>query len=234
MGTRIWRYTDLAKTIHLLAAKTLHFTRIDQFDDRFEGSYPVQNLKDWESQYPKVGDFNCWRKFGCVSCWYEADNESAAMWELYSKGHQGIAILSTKDRLKESLESDQPFCENVKYIDFLREKASIKTPLDVFLYKRTEFNYEQEYRAVLFKLPQSDGCDNGIPRYGSVEKQAGFPEHGKDIPVDPEVLIENLVLSPYAKPWYRELVEEVLSKYGVNTSILAESELAADPVYPRQ
>jgi len=62
MGSRIWRYIDLAKTIHLLATKTLHFTRIDQFDDKFEGSYPVQNLNDWESKYPDVGDFSHWRK----------------------------------------------------------------------------------------------------------------------------------------------------------------------------
>lgn len=234
MGSRIWRYIDLSKTIRLLATRTLHFTRIDQFDDKFEGSYPVQNLQDWESHYPEVGDFSHWRKFGCVSCWYEADDESAAMWELYSKSHQGIAILSTKDRLKNSLKSDELVFEKVKYIDFLRGKANISIPLDAFLYKRIEYESEREYRAAHFSLPQSDGCDKGFPRFGSVEKQAGFPKGGEDIPVEPEVLIEKLVLSPYAKPWYRESVADVLSKYNMNTSILTESDLAADPVYPRQ
>ena len=118
-----------------------------------------------------------------MSCWYEADNESAAMWELYSKSHQGIAILSTKERLKKSLESDQLVFENVKYIDFLRGKANISIPLDAFLYKRIEYECEREYRATLFRLPQSDGYENGFPRFGSVEKQAGFPEGGVDVPV---------------------------------------------------
>jgi len=85
MSSRIWRYLDLAKLIHLAANRTLHFTRIDQFKDKFEGSYPIGNLKNWEYQYPGVGDFSGWRKFACVSCWYESENESAAMWELYSR-----------------------------------------------------------------------------------------------------------------------------------------------------
>ena len=95
----IWRYLNLAKFIHLIAFRTLHFTRIDQFHDKFEGSYPVKNLKEWEDRSFKCGDCKNWRKFGCVSCWYQSDNESSAMWEIYGKNGQGIAIMSTVDSL---------------------------------------------------------------------------------------------------------------------------------------
>lgn len=234
VNSHIWRYMDLAKFIHVLATKTLHFTRIDQFKDKFEGSYPIQNLRDWELQYPEVGNFSHWRKFACVSCWYESDNESAAMWELYGKDNQGLAIQSTKERLKKSVESDEVTFDKVKYVNFIKEKADIHIPLDVFLYKRTEFECEREYRAALFDLPKSDGTQNGFPNFGSVEKQEGYPKVGKDISVDLEILIEKIVLSPYAMPWYKKAVADVLMKYHISGSILVESELSSDPVYPRQ
>lgn len=37
MSDRIWRYLDLPKFIHLIAYSALHFTRVDQFRDKFEG-----------------------------------------------------------------------------------------------------------------------------------------------------------------------------------------------------
>jgi hypothetical protein len=235
MSSHIWRYIDLAKLIHLAANRTLHFTRIDQFKDKFEGSYPIGNLKDWEYKYPGVGDFSGWRKFACVSCWYESENESAAMWELYSRSGQGMAIRSTKDKLKDSLLfAEEVFFSNVKYIDFLRDKADISTPLEVFLYKRIEFASEREFRAALFDLPGCEEFKDGFPILGSVEKQEGFPKNGKDMPVKPEVLIEKVILSPYSKPWYKEMVKDVLGKYDLSSLGLLDSELMADPVYPKQ
>ena len=234
MSSHIWRYLDLPKLIHLVANRTLHFTRIDQFKDKFEGSYPIKNLADWEQRYPTVGDFSHWRKFACVSCWYESENESAAMWELYSRDDQGVAIRSTKDKLKESFESEEVFFANVKYIDFMRDKGIINSPLDVSLYKRIEFGFEREFRGVLFEIPENDGFENGFPNYGSVEKQKGFPKDGQGKAVKPEVLIEKLVVSPYAKPWYKKVVKDVLEKYKLSSVEVKESELAVDPVYPKQ
>lgn len=234
MNSYIWRYLDLARFVHLIRNRSLHFTRIDQFKDKFEGSYPLQNLKEWESQYPDVGDFQNWRKFACVSCWYESDNESAAMWEIYGVNGQGLAICSTIQRLRDSLESDEVICEKVKYIDFIRAKADILTPLDVFRYKRIEFKCENEFRAMLQKIPQSPGIKNGFPIFGSVDKQDGYPKEGIDIPVGLEVLIEKVVFSPYSKEWYRSTITRLLKSCKLPNIVVVESELSADPVYPKQ
>ena len=59
----IWRYFDLAKFIHLIAFKELHFTRIDQLHDKFEGSYPISNIKDWEEKFDNGDDYRNWRNF---------------------------------------------------------------------------------------------------------------------------------------------------------------------------
>lgn len=234
MSAYLWRYVDLAKFVHLIATRTLHFTRIDQFKDKFEGSYPLRNLRDWERKYPEVGDFKHYRKFACVSCWYESIHESAAMWEIYGKNGQGIAIRSTRERLKESLDDDTLFFENVKYTDFLRKKAKISFPYEAFLFKRIEFKSEQEFRLAIFKLPESPGFEGGFPRLGSPEKQEGFPESGINIEVNLRSLIERIVLSPYSIKWYRDVIKDIMARYDLGSLTVAESELTLDPVYPKR
>jgi hypothetical protein len=234
MKSYLWRYLDFAKFVHLIATKTLHFTRIDQFKDKFEGSYPVKNIKDWERKYPDVGDFKHYRKFACVSCWYESIHESAAMWEMYGKDGQGIAIRSTEERIRGSFDDDDLVFARVKYIDFLRRKARINIPYDAFLYKRIEFKSEREFRVAIFELPESPGIDGGFPRFGSPEKQDGFPESGENREVDLELLIDSIVLSPYSKRWYRDVITNVMARYHLEGLTVAESELGQDPVYPKQ
>jgi len=234
MTTYIWRYLDLSKFVHLISTKTLHFSRIDQFTDKFEGSYPRKNLIDWQNKYPEVGDFKHWRKFACVSCWYKSEHESASMWELYTQNNQGLSIRSTTDRLKNSVKDTGVFIEKIKYIDFLRGKADILTPNQAFLYKRIEFKCEDEVRAVLFKLPPNAGFDNGFPIFGSVEKNDGFPENGIDIPVDCNNLIDKIVLSPYSKKWFKEVVKNLLMRFTFKSIEIIDSELSSDPIYPKQ
>jgi len=234
MCSRIWRYFDLAKFVHLITSETLHFTRIDQFKDKFEGSYPLQNLKDWESKYPEVGDFKNYRNFACVSCWYESDHESAAMWELYGINGQGIAVCSTIKKLQSSLESDDVIYEKIQYIDFIKEKADILIPMDAFKYKRIEFECENEFRAILQKLPQSSEIRNGFPILGSVDKQDGYPEKGVEISVDLDLLTEKVVFSPHSKMWYRDTIIRLLQSCDLHKIVVVESELAVDPVYPKQ
>src|SRR4051812_13772384 len=38
--TPIWRYMDITKSLSLLKESVLYFSRLDTFDDPFEGSYP--------------------------------------------------------------------------------------------------------------------------------------------------------------------------------------------------
>lgn len=234
VDTQIWRYVDLAKLLHLLGTETLHFTRLDQFNDQFEGSFPVQNIQDWEYKHPKVGDFSHWRKYICVSCWYESPCESSSMWMLYGGNLNGVSIQSTKGRLEESLASSSLAFESVEYIDYVKNKADIFFPHHVFKYKRKEFASEKEYRAAILGLPKSEGCNNGVPECGSVEAQGKYPKVGIDIPIDLDVLIEKIVLSPYSEPWFKKTIAEVLMRFGISDLILRESELARDPIYPKQ
>jgi hypothetical protein len=72
-AAKLWRYLSFAKFASLLDASQLHFTRIDQFDDHFEGAWPQQDHAKWE----KVQGFNVTafteriRTAMGVSCWVE-------------------------------------------------------------------------------------------------------------------------------------------------------------------
>ena len=58
--------------------------------------------------------------------------------------------------------------------------------------------------------------------------QDNVNEGGIYIPVDLNILIEKIIVSPGAKPWFNEMVESILDKYELNKEIY-NSILAKNP-----
>src|SRR5687768_14667395 len=51
-GTKLWRYMDLAKFLHLLEDRTLFFARADRLGDPFEGASGISGRKaEWDRFY---------------------------------------------------------------------------------------------------------------------------------------------------------------------------------------
>ena len=101
--TRLWRYLSFAKIIALFQTRRLHFTRVDQFDDHFEGAWPKSDLERFAKLeggqvIPTVT--KAMRQGVAASCWLAADHESAAMWRLYAAGEEGVAITTTAAKLQ--------------------------------------------------------------------------------------------------------------------------------------
>ena len=112
---KIWRYIDFTKFVSLLDRQELFFARADKLGDPFEGSYPTRNMqlrtekhKEWiQTLSPPIQELLKARpkalsefyrnlpKLIFVSSWHEGSLESAAMWRLYLKSDEGIAIQST-------------------------------------------------------------------------------------------------------------------------------------------
>jgi hypothetical protein len=225
----IWKFVDLTKLLHLLVTRTLHFTRMDHFEDRLEGSYPHKNKIEWELEHPNLGDFKHYCRFGCACSWYESSHESMFMWKQYGC----FAIKSTKARLERSLESTSIIYNKVRYVDFVKDEADIRIPHHAFHYKSLEFSDEKEYRAEIWELPKCSGYHNGYPDPGSPENQDGFPYNGTDIPVDLSTLIDRIVLSSLLEDWKKNCFADLLEKYGVPSSVLIVSNLKQlDPIYP--
>ncbi len=227
----IWRYLDFTKFISLLDKQALFFTRADKLLDQFEGSWTKANLerlsasfKDYVKGGEKILDFlRKIRKYTIVNCWHWNEYESAAMWELYIKSDAGIAIQSTFDSLIKELGKNEVQgvmnIHDVKYIDFESFSMPEGDLIAPFFHKRKSFAHEQEIRAVIQQLP--------INKLGQIDWTIKPHDSGIYIPVDLNILIKNILVSPTAPQWFMDLVGAVVKKYNLDKPVKQSS--LADP-----
>lgn len=182
----IWRYMDFPQLVSLLDKQALYFARADTLDDDYEGTLPRPTVEELREQYAgveakdgvdifddKMSLYRAVRKCHFLNCWHMNENESHAMWEVYSKQGYGIAIQSTYFRLSDSLgdivleelETDFiPVDEDttthidispVEYIDHQDENIEDTTYVGaVFLHKRNSYAHENELRASIPLRPE--------------------------------------------------------------------------------
>lgn len=233
-NAKIWRYLDFTKFVDLLHTKSLYFTRSDKFDDHFEGSFP-KNIEAYKQLTIKQFNFSkedadkhfsserikARRKAIAINCWHLNEYESAAMWRLYLKSNEGIAIQSTYDRLAKSFAAfdKSVFIGIVTYIDYDREMIDYTCTFDRFLHKRLSFQHEQELRAIIWD-PSSANAIEIVP----------IAEHGVKIPVAIDTLIEKIYVAPGSPMWFSELVQSVIDKYEIN-ALVETSKIDERPVF---
>ncbi|HBV88081.1 MAG TPA: hypothetical protein DEF42_15840 [Desulfosporosinus sp.] len=234
--TKLWRYFDLIKFLTFVNGE-LYFTRADKFKDKYEGAIPKQNYNahvEWmissERNRSRIDEirkefyvkFKEKKNKAAISCWHINESESAAMWETYARAGQGIAISTTINKLKKIQKPDGFELEmfNVEYIDFDREYDEDYNRFELlpFKNKRKEFQYEQEFRMILYQNnPLSEpfkGVEinfsnpmkvGDIIKYGFVSKLNDIPSEGIKVKVNPYELIDEIIASPYMKDY--EIIE---------------------------
>ena len=159
--------------------------------------------------------------FVYVNCWHMNLAESMAMWKLYARSNEAVAIRSTFRRLVDEVpDGSEVFAGTIKYVDFERETIPEGNMLYPFTHKRLSFEHEREVRLVWFS-----------PLLATVNEREGsvFPA-GIPLPIDIDRLIESVYVAPTASTWFRELIERVLSRYGSRLPVV-QSALDAQPVY---
>lgn len=220
--TQLWRYMDFTKFVSMLDSAALYFARMDKLGDRFEGTvsqptltairaaFADKNLTNLDELIDGVGKRgpDMTRKSTFVNCWHANVFESDAMWKIYVK-ENGIAVQSTFQRLKAGLAAvkETLYAGQVEYIDFRTEAMSLQNFFVPVVIKKKSFQHEIEVRAVWWDC-QSFG--ELVAKRDIVEKP------GVSFGVDLHRLIENIYISPNAAPWFAELVNSVLAKYGLN------------------
>ncbi|WP_431810600.1 hypothetical protein [Lysinibacillus capsici] len=116
---------------------------------KFEGELKNRLLGKAEEFTKQTYDFSEHeRKTKFINCWHLNDFESAAMWDLYLKSNEGIAIQTTFDRLKRSLNrsKEEIYMGKVKYIDYRTERNFHRNTLSPFFTKRISFSHENDVR----------------------------------------------------------------------------------------
>lgn len=224
----LWRYMDLTKLLDILGNECLHFTRIDKFDDPFEGAPPRRALALPNEDLARavspgfLNQLTRVRKRLHALCWHANETESAAMWKLYLSSNEGIAIRTTAQRLRDSLRLtngvDQPlFLAEVQYVNHLDNDEEL-APMNFIkwaTFKRKSFAHEREVR--LMRIAQDD-------------------ELGEDFlyrpKVDVNTLIDSIYIGPSVPRWVGHVIEQAVSRYG-NFQI-KRSELGDGPAYLSQ
>ncbi|WP_033541171.1 DUF2971 domain-containing protein [Planococcus sp. CAU13] len=219
--TGVWRYMDFSKLVNLLDTASVFFTKPLNFRDPYEGAFSEIDFKriigEPFSYIPDIKvDFDGVRKnliqssrallnYTGVSCWHLNNYESAAMWDLYLKSGEGIAIKTNVKNLINSMERET-FYGQVQYIDYLKDMAG-NNIFETLFYKRSSFNHENEFRLMTFE---------------SIEDPF-FGDYGSNIPCNLNQLIESIYVAPTSPSWFRETVEAVLKKYNVDKPVIQSS-----------
>lgn len=241
MSELIWRYMDLSKFIDLLSKRELFFTRADNFQDPFEGATTqtdflsrkqlLQNLTpgqkpgriyyegEWVTIESLDGNdqerfFKKIREIFFINCWHLNTTESEAMWKLYLKSGEGIAIQTTIDSIKENIGS--PFDENIEvdevnYIDYENDEMATEHGYTrVFFHKRDHFAHEKEFRLITPYIKKKDIGEE----YKILDEEEQKKLYGIHVPIkNLNKMIKKVYISPTAPDWFSDVVSSVMEKY---------------------
>jgi len=226
-NVKVWRYMDFTKYVSLLETSALWFNRVDQLGDPFEASWTVASDRVFDTMFqtgPLTADAiamfrahyaenrKTFRASTYVTCWHWGNHESAAMWQLYGKTNEAIAIQTTYAKLAGVMpDADEVLIGLVEYVDYDEVSFGMTIILSPATRKRLSFEHEREVRAL--KLLFVDPQPLGIP-----------------MKVDLAALISRVYVAPNSPAWYDILVRRVTQRLGWNFDI-APSRLSERPIY---
>jgi hypothetical protein len=158
-GARLWRYMDVAHLIAVIRSGALYFAHRNQFDDPWESSFPESYKRVAYGPDNPPGllapkDLELHSLLARISCWFEGEHESVAMWRLYAPGTSGVAIKTTVDRLIAAVSEEKLTVTigRVRYLDYDRGDFGGdfgSHPLDPTFWKGPGYVHEREVRAVI-------------------------------------------------------------------------------------
>jgi len=216
-STIVWKYLDLSKFLDMLLSEKLFMSRSDKFEDQYEGTFSeptFEEIKKIAENNPKFLDYyKSHREKVVISSWHANEYESFAMWQIFTKNNEGLAIQSTIGRIKDALQPEkhfEQFIGEVNYIDYKKDFIPFDDTFFPFLFKRKSFQYEKEIRII------SDVSQNNV-----------IIDNGLKINVDINSLIEKIYIHPKSENWYKKLVIELVEKLGFDFTI-EKSDLESD------
>jgi hypothetical protein len=234
---------DFPKFVSLISKKALFFALADKLVDNFEGSWPVSNFFLRSESLAKISvntrtgettnlakslskTSKEYARFTAINCWHANPYESVAMWKLYLQSNEGIAIRTTYENLKDSIQPDfeHPiYLGKVNYLNYKTDHIPSVDMLAPFIHKQIAFKYENEIRVVIIIYPKDDKVINDFSKPSPMQ-------NGLYVPVNIDTVIERIYLAPSTLGWFSDLVSEICSKYGISKPIIP-SELDELPVY---
>ena len=227
----LWRYIDFTKFVSLLEKQALFFARADKLGDPFEGSLTKVNEALRPELYSDIPEDDLraitWlmkesRRFTLINCWHENIHESEAMWKLYAREKDGIAIKTNFNSFKDSFTcSENIYIGSVNYVDYNRHFIPENNTFHPYLHKRKSFEHEREIRAIQVTIPRNDR---------GVDLSQDICDIGKYYKINLPCLIQEVVVAPFAPDWFLELVKSITLRYNLEFPVV-KSALTDHPTW---
>ena len=222
-NSAIWRYLSMEKFLDIVLNSELFFANLTRLTDQYEGTTfdsdreriisKIRKGKNYDEEVKEalteLQETDNLKSYTLVNCWTLKKYESFALWKIYVGNGPGVAIKTTVNNLKKSInQTHQEFDEDisiakVKYRDnseypFSRSYATIT--------KKPFYEFEEELRLMIFNFPLAL---NGykVPYDMTI---------GRKIKVDPKLLISEIYISPFIGIDYRNIIQATIIKIAPN------------------
>jgi hypothetical protein len=220
---------SFARFVWLLQRKQLWLARADLLGDPWEITLAGDQLAQVISRHPitplplpKVMPesaierseriIKLWRRRTFISCWSASEHESHALWRIYCRSSEGVAIQTTLSRLGQSV-GGLPVYKVIYETPGINRRTP--TLCDLVTKKRPMFAYEHEVRVVLH-----------------VETDDASETLGHSIKWDPEKNLESIRVHPEADESFMETVTAVVGQHAKSLkTIVTWSAMNAKPPF---
>jgi len=245
----IWRYRSFEQLCELLTSGSLWFSHVSEFDDPYEAAYSglperqptLLELFSNDEKNFSGGGVTKGRQYAIshANCWHINNRDSAALWNQYEGETTAIAIKSSPESLKEALDTTGHYMMygRVDYVD-IENGVIPNDPENPVFFKRDDFQYEDEYRAVLLDYSRLATLIANWKRISEkYDKYVGdssrlslvdMMKPGYSLQVCLDELIEAIYIDPNASSRTVDMIECIVSKF-VDCEV-KQSKLFKDPV----
>lgn len=240
-ATKLWRYMDLSKFLHMLETKSIFFARADNLGDPFEGASGVADREsEWDSYYldffksairnPPVGgappeaevEVDAAMLLRQMREGAEADRKSTfvSCWHANDGESEALWRLycpPTSAGVALETTADRLTAAlkdsdiELGQVQYVDFRRSFAGLHDRIFWKRSSLKHEAEVRAVFKHQFTEDSA--GITRLVDIEK-----------------MCISVVPSPFAATWFGPLIKSVAERYGLRLNV-TKSELLAQPFF---
>lgn len=175
-----------------------------------------------------------------VNCWHAAEHESVAMWKIYGSPGAGVAVVSNGARLDTALAAneEQFYLGAVRYRDPSYVQIGTPNAFDAMMIKRSSFEYEREVRLVHWHKGE---FHDALANFAWNDERMRFDDliddprpirPGLSFVCDVDVMIERVIVSPFAPQWYAPMIDRVRERLGYRFSVHKSKLLDVPPVIP--
>lgn len=246
---KVWRYMSFEQLFSMLRNSALWFTRgnVLRNMEPYEGQLPALNINadpaeifknfipNRELNQKELANLTRGHRINqesirvnaLINCWNMLEYESYAVWKVYGKGNNSIAIVSDINGLKSSFGNYKDydvFIGEINYIDYKKEKIDETNYLGLFLHKTPFYSSESELRCII--IDDGDNClfPDSEPVFWGVE-DAKRLSPGTFVPIDMNTLIKEIVVGPLANPWFVGEVKKLRELFQLSNASVRLSEI---------